>query len=255
MKEASNTQWTTAKAGASAKALRVLLAEDTPISAEAMRAMAEHFSVDMDIAANGLEAIDMVETAKADGRPYSLMLVDVMMPILDGVETTRRLRARGFDAEALPIIAVTAATSFDEIRSYRACGMQAFLAKPVALKDLGATLEAWGHKADKQSAKSTTTIEPALLEALEQQFRDRNTRTLKLVEAALKNSDFSDATVNEIRHLLHQIAGTASTFGDPKLSEMARTHEHSLIEAGMNEEELQEHLRKAAKSLKERIKP
>ncbi len=255
MKEASNTQWATAKAGASAKALRVLLAEDTPISAEAMRAMAEHFSVEMDIAANGLEAIEMVEAAQAERRPYSLMLVDVMMPILDGVETTKRLRARGFDAEALPIVAVTAATSFDEIRSYRACGMQAFLAKPVALKDLGATLEAWGHKADKRASKPASTIEPALMEALEQQFRDRNMRTLKLVETAIKNADFSAATIDEIRHLLHQIAGTATTFGDPKLSELARTHEHALIEAEMNEEELQERLQKAVKSLKERIKP
>ncbi|MEL6876520.1 MAG: response regulator [Pseudomonadota bacterium] len=256
MKEASTTQFEAAQAVDSANALRVLLAEDTPISAEAMRAMAEHLAVDIDIAPNGLKAIEMVEAARSEGRPYSLMLVDVMMPILDGVETTKRLRQRGYDPESLPIIAVTAATSFDEIRSYRACGMQAFLAKPVALADLRATFEAWGHKGCRnEEVKRIHMIEPALLKALGQQFRDRNERTLNLIEDVLAADDFSEATIAEIRHLLHQIAGTATTFGDAKLSKAARAHENALIAAQMDKGELRQCLEQAANSLKERIDP
>ena len=235
--------------------MRVLLAEDTPINAEAMKAMAAHLSVDMDIASNGLEAIEMVKAAESEGRPYSLLLVDVMMPILDGIETTTRLRAMGYNAERLPIVAVTAATSFDEIRSYRSCGMQAFLAKPVALADLRATFEAWGHAERARANKKSSKIDPALMKALKQQFRDRNLRTLRLIEDALAGEHISPAVIEEIRNLLHQIAGTAATFGDAELSEAARSHENALIDAQAVDGDVRDSLAQAASSLKKRVSP
>ncbi len=255
MKETSNIQFRTASNAGTSAELRVLLAEDTPISAEAMKAMAGHFSVEMDLAANGLETIDMVEAARREGRPYSLLLIDVMMPILDGIETTKRLRERGYDAQQLPIVAVTAATSIDEVRSYRACGMQAFLAKPVALADLRATFEAWGHSSDPSAKNPAQQIEPALMKALGQQFRDRNERTLNLINDALASDEISAAVVAEIRNLLHQIAGTATTFGDVKLSEASRVHENALIEAEVSGGALRQCLEQAALSLNQRINP
>lgn len=236
-----------------AQEMRVLLAEDTPINAEAMKAMAAHLSVEMETASNGFEAIEMVEQAKADGTAYSLLFVDVMMPVLDGIETTRRLRSRGFAAKDLPIIAVTAATSFDEIRAYKACGMQAFLAKPVALADLRATFEAWGHASDPAKPDPIARIEPAVLAALKEQFGDRNQRTLGLIEAALGEDAINPALIEEIRNLLHQIAGTATTFGDPPLSTMARAQEHALIEAHGSPEKLRQSLEEAAKCLRQRV--
>ncbi len=266
MKDASLNPNSVVETETYAQRLRILLAEDTPISAEAMRAMAAHLNVEMDVAENGLQAIEMTQQAQDLGRPYSLLLTDVMMPILDGIETTKRLRSQGFDAQTLPIIAITAATSFDEIRSYRACGMQAFLAKPVTMKDLRAALDAWGHDAafrsnDGQvgndaslSADSRASqVEPALLESLETQFSDRNRRTLALVEDTLSQENFGSETIDEIRNLMHQIAGTASTFGDPDLSEVARIHEHNLIKAGTQNAMLRQCLEAAAGSLKERI--
>lgn len=254
MKEAPNTQFEAAIAGASASGLRVLLAEDTPINAEAMRAMAAHLSVEMDVVSNGLDAIEMIEAAAAKDRPYSLLLVDVMMPILDGIETTKRLRERGFAARQLPIVAVTAATSFDEIRTYKACGMQAFIAKPVALADLRATFDAWGHESQSKRGKRSSRIEPALMDALTQQFRDRNKRTFVLIEDALASKTINPDAVEEIRHLLHQIAGTASTFGDAKLSEAAKALETSLIEAEARDDDVRPILEEAATILKKRIK-
>lgn len=245
------------------RAIRVLLAEDTPISAEAMKAMAQHLSFEMDHASNGVEAIEMVESASADNRPYALLLIDVMMPIIDGVEATKRLRAMGYDAQQLPIIAVTAANSFDEVRSYRQCGMQGFLAKPVSLADMRATLDAWAKappvKARSKSAnrvnsaKKTARIEPALLETLRLQFHERNQHTLYLIETALKADDISPASIEEIRNLLHQIAGTAATFGDAPLSDTARAHENALTEAEMGNGDAREHLESIAHTLKQRI--
>ena len=234
-------------------AIRVLLAEDTPISAEAIKAMAKHLSVMIDHASNGVETIEMIEQAHLEGRPYSLLLIDVMMPIIDGIEATTRLRALGFDAEQLPIIAVTAATSFDEVRAYRACGMQGFLAKPVSLSDLRATLEAWGQGPRGKSRMRSARIEPELLKALKIQFQDRNQHTLKLIEDELNSNKVSDRAIEEIKHRLHQIAGTAATFGDPALSEAAREHENALNEAVARDFDIRDWLQSAAHTLQQRI--
>jgi len=242
--EADKTIWAK-KDRKQAAPLRVLLAEDTPINAEMMRAMATHLAIDMDIAAHGLEAIDKIEEAQEAGHPYSLLLLDVMMPILDGIETTKRLRAKGFTESDLPIIAVTAATSFDEIRSYKTAGMQAFLAKPVSLENLRDTLLAWGHRTQKRKPKP----QPAMFEALKEQFHARNHDTLAKVEMALSQETIDADLVSQIRHLLHQIAGTAKTFGDPELSEEAREHEHALISASLDQDTMRTALEAAAASL------
>lgn len=235
--------------------MRVLLAEDSPISAAAMKVMAKYCLVDMDIAADGLEAIEMVQAAKTIGHPYSLLLIDVMMPIVDGVEATRRLRALGFDAEQLPIIAVTAAASFDEVRTYRANGMQAFLAKPVALEDLKAAFRAWGHMNREEEPMLDPRINSEMLASLKAQFNDRNKHTLKLIETALA-SDASEAIsrdlIIEIRNLLHQIAGTATTFGDASLSRAAQSHEYALIASREDQNALRANLMDAARTFKDR---
>lgn len=249
MFEANKLAWASASAANSATALRVLLAEDTQINAEAMKAMAHRFSVEMDVAENGLDAIQMVEAAQAAGTPYTLLLIDIMMPILDGVETTLRLRELGFGPDVLPIIAVTAATSFDEIRSYRAAGIQAFLAKPVGLKEFKATLEAWGHRTRPRASGQQMEV----LRELSEQFSERNRQTLKLIDDALFGTIIGPETIEEIRRLLHQIAGTATTFGNPRLSEVARSYEHALLEPANDQDTLRAVLGNARKDLKKRI--
>ncbi|WP_427969101.1 response regulator [Altererythrobacter sp.] len=231
---------------AGAAGLRVLLAEDTPISAEMMLTMAKHLSIDMDVASNGLDAIAMIEEAAADGRPYSLLLVDVMMPILDGVETTRRLRAQGIGEKELPIIAVTAATDLDEVRSYRAAGMQAFLEKPVGIEDLRSALRAWGHA----TAKGRSRLRSTAFEALREKFDQRKQQTLERIEHALSIEPAGEDIIMEIKHLLHQVAGTAGTFGEPKLSEDARRHEGELMAAYFGKGDVHAALEQAQASLR-----
>ena len=230
-------------------ALRVLLAEDTPISAEMMGAMASHLGIVMDIAANGLEAIAMIEAASAADKPYTLLLLDMMMPILDGVETATRLRQMGYSADQLPIIAVTAATSLDEVRAYRASGMQAFLEKPVSMDDLKATLKAWGHGTNSRKRKPPA----ATMESLKQQFHDRNIITLARIEDAVAARRTDEEIVLEIKNLLHQIAGTAATFGNPRLSDVARHHENQLVAALFAGGDISACLDEARKSLKESV--
>ena len=207
--------------------MHVLLAEDTPVSAEITQAMAQRLGVKLDIAANGLEAIEMVEAARRDGNPYTLLLADVMMPVVDGIEMTRQLRASGISPAQMPIIAVTAATEVGDIRSYRAAGMQAFLEKPISLKDLRAVFHAWGHDAPLRKAN----IRAHTMAMLTRQFDDRKAQALAAIEAALEAGGFSDEAVMNIRMQLHQIAGTAGSFGDARLGERAKAHEQDLMSA------------------------
>ncbi len=224
---AASAQACDAENASASAALRILLAEDTEISAEMMLAMAERLEVEMDVARNGLEAIAMVHAAVAEERPYSLLLMDAMMPVLDGVETARRLRAEGLTREILPIIAVTAATDLDEVRTYRDAGMQAFLEKPVSLEDFRATLKAWKHAPGKQVDNKRKNT----LEELQQQFDQRKRTAIAALDAALEDGDYAEETVVHLRMLLHKIAGTAGSFGEASLSEDARDLEGELMRA------------------------
>jgi len=227
--------------------MRVLLAEDTPINAEMMQAMAEHLGVAMDVAENGQDAIDMVRKSAMSGEPYALLLVDVMMPVLDGVETTRRLRAGGFSPVDLPIIAVTAATDRDEVRQYREAGMQAFLPKPVGLAELSAALNAWG----RSTAQVAPGAQANVWQALRQKFIQRKRNALTQVTAALSAQTQDDDVVMELRNMLHQLAGTAGSFGEENLETQARKFEAALMAAFLKGYGVDSVLQEARKCLEE----
>ena len=169
--------------------------------------------------------------------------------ILDGVETAKRLRAEGYDTEYLPIIAVTAATDLDEVRTYRAAGMQAYLEKPVALDDLRATLRAWGHRTRNTPQRKRS----AALEALKLRFDDRTLGLLRQIDGALDRSDIDEALVMELRNLLHQLAGTAGSVGQPRLGEVARNQEAALLAAFFAGEDVKPVLENAKSALKAEI--
>ena len=244
--EGLQAQGQNAAVGAETPAVqRILLAEDTPISADMMAAMAEHLGIDMDVAANGAEAIAMIRHACRAERPYTLLLLDVMMPVLDGIETTRRLRAEGFDAASLPIIAVTAATDLDEVRSYREAGMQAFLQKPVRLADLDAAINAWSGGSRTQR----NTQVPAGWAVFQEQFAQRKRKTLAQIQHALATPVLKDDQITSVRAMLHQLAGTAGSFGENGLSQRARAHESALVEAHLKNGDIKAVLLDAQHSL------
>jgi len=122
---------------------RVLIAEDFDINQILILSMAERAGLDADIAADGEEAVSMTIRAAAEGRPYQLILMDMQMPRLDGIEATRKLRAAGYSPEHLPIVALTANAYAEDVKACLAAGMQAHLSKPIRLRDLANIAARW----------------------------------------------------------------------------------------------------------------
>ena len=124
-----------AETAAALPALAVLLAEDHPVNQMVTREMLESGGHRVTLAGDGAEA---VERAAAGG--FDLILMDMQMPTVDGLEATRRIRALPAPAGAVPIIALTANALPGDAARCRAAGMNGHLAKPVRRQALDAAM-------------------------------------------------------------------------------------------------------------------
>jgi signal transduction histidine kinase/ActR/RegA family two-component response regulator len=119
-----------------ATGFRLLLVEDNPINQKVARLVLDKLGYQVDVANNGFEALDAVDSVR-----YDLILMDCIMPEMDGFEATRRLRSAGGRAAEVPIIAMTANAFEDDRKACLAAGMNDFLSKPVRQTELAAKLE------------------------------------------------------------------------------------------------------------------
>ncbi|MDR0929651.1 MAG: response regulator [Oscillospiraceae bacterium] len=119
----------------SAPQLRALVVDDIPINLIVAEAMLGVFDIIPDTAKGGVEAIE-----KALENDYDVIFMDHMMPGIDGMEATRRLREMGGRFADIPIVALTANVVNDAEKTFLASGFTGFLAKPLELKPLAACL-------------------------------------------------------------------------------------------------------------------
>jgi CheY-like chemotaxis protein len=137
---------------AAARGLSVLVAEDNEINALLMRSLLTRLGHHPVITTNGEEALESWHAAKSADTPYDLVLMDIQMPGLDGIETTKRIRAReaGQPGRQTPILALTANTLVEDRYACFEAGMDGFLIKPLdrdKLTDALAGLAASRHLA------------------------------------------------------------------------------------------------------------
>ena len=127
---------------APAKGLSVLVAEDNEINALLMRSLLTRSGHHAVITTNGEEALESWLAAKSAGTPYDLVLMDIQMPRLDGIETTKQIRAReaGQPGRRTPILALTANTLVEDRYACFEAGMDGFLIKPLDREKLAEAL-------------------------------------------------------------------------------------------------------------------
>jgi signal transduction histidine kinase len=118
-----------------ANAPRILLVEDHPVNQKLAMTLLQRLGYAADLAENGQQAVDAVAA-----NAYTVVLMDMQMPVMDGIEATRIIRASG---GTLPIVALTANAMQSDKDACRAAGMDDFLGKPFSRADLAACLERW----------------------------------------------------------------------------------------------------------------
>ncbi len=120
---------------------RFLVAEDNELNAEILLEVMDLEGASCELAVNGREAVDMF--LKSQPGYYDMILMDVQMPIMNGYDATRQIRASGHpEAKTIPIVAMTANTFAEDVRDALNAGMDGHLAKPL---NMGAVRELIGR--------------------------------------------------------------------------------------------------------------
>ena len=194
---------------------RVLLAEDGVDNQRLLAAYLRQAGLDVTVVGNGRDA---VETALR--REFELVLMDIQMPVLDGVAATQMLRGAGYSR---PIVALTANVMKSDVQRYREIGCDDVLAKPVERERfyqviaalVGAATQPAGIEGDDDYARE--------IAALAAEFRAGLPAQIDRIRAALTRDDWA-----ELKALLHTLKGTAGSYGYGRLTDLSAEVEAEL---------------------------
>ena len=125
--------------------VHILLVEDSPLNREIAVFLLREAGAEVDVAEDGAEALRVFSQSPV-GR-YDILLMDVMMPVMDGCEATRRIRLLNRpDARTVPIVAMTANAFVEDVAKCRAAGMDGHIAKPLDTEKMLSTVAAFAKK-------------------------------------------------------------------------------------------------------------
>ncbi|MGA0603077.1 ATP-binding protein [Caulobacter sp. KR2-114] len=134
--------------------LRLLLVEDVAVNRELVQTLLRPFDIEIDTACDGVEAIHAVET-----KAFDLILMDVQMPVMDGLTASRRIRAMGC---ATPIVAMTANVLPEQVSKCREAGMDDHIGKPINPARLLEAIGRWTAPAEDGSGGEGAADDEAL---------------------------------------------------------------------------------------------
>ena len=220
---------------------RILLVEDNVINQEVAVELLQEVGINVDLASNGAEGVRL-----AAAQAYDLILMDIQMPIMDGVEATQHIRRLTGRAE-VPIVALSANVFAEDITHYLNSGMNGHIAKPIVVADLYATIL---HFLDaKQTLRASDSPNPpvalpkadvmtrlAAIPGLKPQLGLQNLagkeasylRVLSkfaakhTVETANLRLALSEADLTTAKRIAHTLKGLAGTMGATDLQASAQ---------------------------------
>jgi CheY-like chemotaxis protein len=235
---------------------RMLLVEDNEVNREVAVDMLEDAGVVVTTAENGQRALDLL----GNGSRFDLVLMDVQMPVLDGISATAAIRARPA-LNALPVIAMTANAMAEDRQRCLDAGMNDFVAKPIDADQLWRALLRWTPRRAQASGDAVAVAgiaaaaagEPApgvidlvlpwpvdgldtatglhhclgrpdFYRSLLQKFVDRQAHAGYQIEQALSATQWERA-----RRLAHTLKGVAGTLGALRLQTMAEAMEQAIV--------------------------
>lgn len=216
--------------------LRVLLAEDNSTNQLVIGNMLERLGCLVDIVSNGIEAIDSVQN-----RPYDVVLMDISMPDMDGLEATKHIRALDGEVSGIPIIALTAYALDEDRQTALTAGMDEFVAKPVSRLELARAISRQSESRKNGSAvperdpDNGACFDMSVFNTLVGGMSpDTRKNALSAFAAELENwtGQVAEAADNKdiqsLEKSSHSIKGVAGTFGASALQAMAaRVNTHA----------------------------
>lgn len=227
--------------------MRILVVDDNPINLEVAKSLLESQGANVVTANGGKEAVFELENSLL---LFDLVLMDIQMPVIDGYETTRRIRAIDKFAH-LPIIAMTANVLSSDKEKCLAAGMNEHIGKPIDLKDM---LNKIINITNQSSAQSTLTMLPTEIKIKTDivSFCEKNKIDFKNSMALFNNlesvylkslvfftSDLqkyigqlenTNTSHNDLKMTFHTLKSTAATFGFIDLTEFAKAQEKIVLE-------------------------
>ncbi|MHA6727384.1 PAS domain-containing hybrid sensor histidine kinase/response regulator [Chryseobacterium sp. A301] len=212
-------------------AVRILIVDDNPVN----MILAQNYTralyptAEIKEAVNGLLAVELCEEQKFD-----IILMDVQMPVMDGIEATMQIR-KGVRNGETPIIGVTAGNTVREKQKCLEAGMNEFLPKPLRNTELEKCIQKYLNAAistDSETKDSTDELPFVDMKKLDLQvaddpeFRDIFlTLVVKELNKALEELKMKDPVIETFGPLLHKLKGTAGTAGLARLAALAHRYD------------------------------
>lgn len=201
------------------KGMKILVAEDNEVNQLLMEELLQELKATVELASNGYEVIELLRDQEFD-----CILMDVSMPELDGIETTRIIRET-HDELILPIIAVTAYASEEYKEILLDAGMNAYISKPVDAKTLSRVLGKY-YKVDCES-RVEMEKEGFDFSRVEEILKGNKSLVIELADKLVKgitqeiipgiSSAIEKADLEEALRLSHKVKGSVSNFGESSL--------------------------------------
>ena len=223
---------------------RILLAEDNPANQMVIKSILEHANQKVDIVANGVEALLAVTS-----RPYDLVLMDISMPEMDGMESTKFIRLLKGEKSNVPIIALTAHALSGDRERFLASGMNDYLTKPINRSALLHCIEHWANQTspenvsfDEVNPQTDDYVDESILMQL---VKDTSAEVVpEFIDAYIKDAQVRLSTIKQaiedkneqtLEFETHTLGSSAIAHGNAKLHFLARQIESLCQQEQFNE--------------------